>query len=243
MAERRSLLLVENGAEPMEEISLRLRQMDFHVLRTKTLDQATEVLRDPRYVVGATLLPPDLPALDLERTILSFHGNEPDRSLGLMIYGERPDADHRARMRRAGVEYALWVPLDDNTLRFQVNKALAGGGPPVSSRRAVRVPTNWPIQVATGGRRKPAKVYSLSARGAYLATLRPSLPRAQVELSLPLPDGDLQIVGEVVMTNVPGNLVRRNLPIGMGIRFTEPGKEAAQAIARFAEERQAWLRV
>jgi hypothetical protein len=243
MADRRSLVLVETGAEPMEEISLRLRQMGFHVLRTKTIDQAMETLRDPRYVIGAAVLPPDLPALDLESAVTAFRRVEPDGSLSLMAHGPRPDADRRARMRRAGVEYALWLPVDDNTLRFQMNRALAGGGPPVSSRKALRVPTNWPVTVESGGRDKAAKVYCVSARGAFLATHRPSLPRARVAVSLPLPDADLRVAGEVVMTNVPGNLVRRNLPIGMGIRFTEQSEAEEEALARFTEERLAWLRV
>jgi hypothetical protein len=243
MGERRSLLLVESGGEPMEEISLRLRQMGLHVIRTKTLDQAMEALRDARYVIGAAVLPPELPALDLESAVVAFRRVEPDGSLSLMAHGPRPDADRRARMRRSGVEYALWLPLDDNTLRFQVNRALAGGGPPVSSRKALRVPTNWPVRVESGGRDKPAKVYCVSARGAFLATHRPSLPRARVEVSLPLPEADLRVRGEVVMTTVPGNLVRRNLPIGMGIRFTGQAEGEEEALARYAEERLAWLRV
>jgi hypothetical protein len=92
------------------------------------------------------------------------------------------------------------------------------------------VPTNWPVRIRSGGREKPAKVYSLSPRGAYLATARPSLPRSLVWLSLPLPEGDLKVSGEVVMTNVPGNLVRRNLPIGMGVRFLGLTDEVSGAI-------------
>ena len=243
MAQRPSLLLVDVGSESMQELSLRLRQMSLHVIRTKTTEQGLDALVDPRYAIAAAVIPPDLPALDLEQALQAFQEVCPEQSLPLLAYGRRPSADHRARMRRSGVEWALWLPLDDNTLRFQVNRSLAGGGPIVSSRRAARVPTNWPVRIQVGEREKPAKLYSVSARGAYLATSRPSLPRSRIDLSLPLPSGDLPLAAEVVMTNVPGNLLRRNLPIGMGVCFRDPSEEVQRSILSFTEQRAAWLRV
>ena len=87
------------------------------------------------------------------------------------------------------------------------------------SRRAERVPASWPVEVRIGSRARPAQLYSLSARGAFLATAGPALRRTLVHITLPLPSQDLRVAGEVVLTNVPGNLRKRNLPIGMGIRF------------------------
>jgi len=45
-----------------------------------------------------------------------------------------------------------------------------------------------------------------------------------------LPSGDRRISGEVVMTNVPGNLVRGNLPVGMGVRFTGHDRETERVL-------------
>ncbi len=243
--ERRTLLLVDAGHSTMEALSLRLRQMDFHVVRAKTADQATEALGDPRFMIGAVVIPPDLPVLDLERSLHVFRQVEPDRvpDLPIVAFGERPDADQRGRLRRAGVDYGLWTPIEDNTLRFQVNRALAGGGPTVTTRRAIRVPTNWPVVVRAGGREKPAKLYSVSARGGYLATPRPSMQRAVVHLTLPLPEGDLPVTGEVVATNVPGNLVKRNLPIGMAVRWSGLDLAEQDRIQTFVDERDDRLRL
>jgi len=243
MLERCSLLLVDAGGEPMEDLSLRLRRMGFHVVRTKTPEQAAKALADPRFVIGSIVVPPDLPAYDLELALAAFRGLDAPRSLPLMAAGRRPDADRRDKLRRAGLGQGLWQPLDDNTLRFQVNRALAGGEPAPASRRAERVPTNWPVQIRSGDRQKPAKVYSVSSRGAFLATSRPSMVRAQVATVLPLPAGDVPLAAEVVMTNVPGNLLRHNLPIGMGIRFTGQSGEDERQITEWARERAAWLRV
>jgi hypothetical protein len=54
---------------------------------------------------------------------------------------------------------------------------------------------------------------------------------------LPLPSCDLRLSGEVVMTNVPGNLVRGNLPVGMGVRFTGHSRKVEKSLLAFTEER------
>lgn len=243
--ERRTLLLVDAGSSPMEALSLRLRQMDFHVVRAKTIDHASEALADARFRVGAVVVPPDLPVLDLERSLHAFRSVDPDRipPLSIVVSGERPDADQRGRLRRAGVGWGLWTPVEDNTLRFQMNRALAGGGPPVATRRALRVPTNWPLAVSASGREKPAKLYSVSVRGGYLATPRPSMTRAIVHLTLPLPEGDMLVSGEVVATNVPGNLVKPNLPIGMAVRWSGLERAEVNRIQVFVDDRDDRLRL
>ncbi len=243
--ERRTLLLVDSGSTSMEALSLRLRQMDFHVVRAKTMDQGLEALSDPRFQVGCVVIPPDLAVVDLERSLRALRMVEPDRvpALPIVVFGERPDADQRGRLRRASVDYGLWSPIDDNTLRFQMNRSLSGGGPMVATRRAPRVPTNWPVEIHAGGREKPAKLYSLSARGAYLATPRPSMPKAVVHLTLPLPEGDVRVSGEVVATNVPGNLVKKNLPIGMAVRWSGLDQDSEDQIRGFVEERDERLRL
>lgn len=69
------------------------------------------------------------------------------------------------------------------------------------------------------------------------------MPRAVVHLTLPLPEGELPVTGEVVATNVPGNLVKRNLPIGMAVRWS--GLELAEQdrIQTFVDERDDRLRL
>jgi len=189
------------------------------------------------------VIPPDLPVPGLDRALAVLRGRAGKKLRHFLVTGNRPNVAERSLLRRAGVALALWEPFDDHTLQFQVNRALLEDRSAIRRRHATRVPTNWPVRVTTGKREKQAKIYSVSAHGVYLATPRPSLPKALIHFSLPLPSGDRRISGEVVMTNVPGNLVRGNLPVGMGVRFTGYDRETEQLILAFTEERGRALRV
>jgi CheY-like chemotaxis protein len=247
MKRERHVLLVDVGPESMEGLSARVRRLGFRAVRAKTSDEAVAAFRDPRFRIGAVVIPPELPALDLERAVAALRGAGAGGELPLLAAGTRPDADQRSRLRRAGVRFALWSPVDEPTLRFQLNRALADAASEEErqdrERRALRVPAHWPVEVSSGGRCKPATLTSLSASGAFLATPRPSLPRALLHFTLPLPTGDLRLAAQVVMTNVPGNLARRNLPLGMGVRFRGIPEELEDQVRAFTEERARTLLV
>ena len=237
VSKRVTLLLIDAGASPMARLSQRLRELGYRVLRTKTVEQGRAALSDPRFAMTVALIPPDLPVPDLDRALAALRAPARGPVLHFVATGAKPDANERSLLRHAGVAFALWEPFDDHTVQFQINRALAGVTSPSRRRQAMRVPTNWPVRVTTGKREKQAKIYCISAEGAYLATPRPSLPKALIHFSLPLPSGDLRLSGEVVMTNVPGNLVRANLPTGMGVRFTGHTRKVEQSILAFTEER------
>jgi hypothetical protein len=240
---RETLLLIDTGANPMEGPSRRLRELGYRVLRTKTVEQGHAALSDPRFAIRVAVIPPDLPVPDLARALATLRTPASKKLVCFLVTGMRPDADERSLLRRAGLELALWEPFDDHTLQFQVNRALVEGGSPPRKRHSARVPTSWPVRVTAGEREKQAKVYCVSAHGAFLATSRPSLPKALIHFSLPLPSGDVRLSGEVVMTNVPGNLVRGNLPVGMGVRFAGYNRQTEEAILAFTKERSRALRV
>jgi hypothetical protein len=39
------------------------------------------------------------------------------------------------------------------------------------------------------------------------------------------------------MTNVPGNVMKRNLPFGMGVHFDQVNEQSSVALLLYAEER------
>jgi hypothetical protein len=242
----RSVLVVDAGGHPLEPVAQRLRLLGVAALRAKTAAEARAALADPRAPIGAVLIPPDPPTLDLPRALRVLTRALDGGVLPLLVCGPRPEPEVRARLREAGAELALWEPLDDHTLRFQVNRALARGAAANVPRRALRVPAHWPVQVRMGARTRPAHVYSLSTCGAFLATAGPALRRSLVHVTLPLADeaGErLRLACEVVATNVPGNLRRRNLPLGMGVRFLGLGPGAERALQHYTEKRRVDLAV
>ena len=240
---RRTVLVVDAGGHPLEPAAQRLRLLGIPALRAKTGAEARAALVDPRAAIGAVLIPPDPPTLDLPRALRALSTTPDGTQLALLVCGPCPDVAGRARLRDAGARLALWEPLDDHALRFQVNRAFATGTSQALPRRAERVPTSWPVEVRIGAKVRPSQLYSLSARGAYLATAGPALRRTLVHVTLPLPGQDLRVAGEVVLTNVPGNLRKRNLPIGMGIRFLGLSNEAERALSTYTAERGAQLLV
>ena len=232
----RTVLLVDCGSHPLQDLTARVRRVGFRVLRAKTPEDGREVLRESRHAVGALVLPSDFSAPDLGLALRAFRELSRDSSLPILVAGPRPAEEDGARLRSAGAELALFEPLDDHTLRFQLNRALCRRLDPRAERRAVRAPVDWAVRVRSGGREKPARVYCFSATGAFLATSRPSSRGSLLYLTLPLPARSLDLAGRVVMTNVPGNLMHDNLPLGMAVQFTGVAPEAVAALRCLAED-------
>ncbi len=152
--------------------------------------------------------------------------------------GRDPGPEGRQRLRHAGVQIPIFDPLDLHTLRFQVNRALATGRPVHRHRTTLRAPADWPVLVRSGVRQKEGRIYSVSASGAYLSIAQPWMVKARVEVRVSIPDGDsVTASGRVVMTNVPGNVMKRNLPFGMGVHFDQVSEHSSVALLLYAEER------
>ena len=118
------------------------------------------------------------------------------------------------------------------------NRARASSRTVLGDRSLLRAPADWPIAIYAGTRRKPARVYSLSAGGCYLATWRPNIPGARVVMDLPMADGPVRVGAQVVMANVPGDFMRQNLPVGMGMCFRNLPHEIETALSAWADQRQ-----
>lgn len=231
----RSVLVMDGGGAPRAALAHRLRRLGYRTLRAKSPEDAFRLVEEHRHLIGVALIPPDLAVIDLPAALAALAAGAPDGRLTYVVTGAVPHDDALDELRQAGVRLALWEPFDDARLRFQVNRALvddAGALP----RRETRAPVDLPAQVFQSGRQKPARVYTLAPGGAYLETPRPAMRGARVEVELPVGAGPLRASGVVVYTNVPGNLHRDNLPVGMGVRFTDVAEAAATAVRRLVAE-------
>jgi CheY-like chemotaxis protein len=233
----RTVLLIDVGVEPMELLNALARRLDYRVVRAKTTDEAVQILADPRFAVGCVVVPPDLPVPNVARAISALRGAARSRDLPFLVAGSARSEEAARALAGAGVTLPLWEPIDAHTLRFQLNRALAGGANFRRRRAARRVPSSARAVVHARNRVKEARLYSLSAHGVYLATAAPSLRGSDVQLELPLLAACGRLSGQVVMTNVVGNLMKRNLPPGMAVRFQRLRVEEHATLELYVERK------
>jgi len=160
----------------------------------------------------------------------------------IVAVGPRPDPRELDVLRRAGAGFGLFEPFHDGELRFVLNLSSheAKGR---DSRRESRVPTDLVATVFAATGEKSTAVYSLSRSGAYLETRRPTPAGGKVDILLPLPSGALRLAARVMTVNVPGNLQRPNLPMGMGVQFSNLEPRSEQAIGAYVDSRNGAYRL
>lgn len=231
-----SVLVLDGSDAPRAALTNRMRLMGYRALRAKTPEEAFALVEEPRHCVTAALIPPDLAVADLAAALENLAARAPTGRLTYVVAGPCPADEGLVELREAGLELALWEPIDDARLRFQVNRALAIPTSDGLPRAELRAPLSIGAQVVHAGRRKGARVYTLSTGGAYLDTSRPTLRNASIEVELELGPSAVCVPGVVVYTNVPGNLRRTNLPFGMGVAFRDVPDAALARIRRAVAE-------
>ncbi len=243
MAGRKLLLLIDAGGESMHVLASRVRRLGYPVLRAKTTEEAKQLLCDPRYAVSAAVIPSDLPVVNLRAALAALRQVSAVEHLSFLVSGGRPPPGRRRELQEAGAEFGLWDPVDAHTLRFQINRAMVGRIPRPSRRRSLRAPASWPVDLRVGRRHKEGRVYSISANGAFLSTSTPALRKTVVVAKMALPMATVRVTGPVVFTNVPGNLQKRSLPVGMAVRFEGTPPETEALLQVYAEVRHCTLEV
>jgi len=225
LAEPTVLVLGDHGMA-LSDLAEQIRGFGFRAVRAKTPQDALDLAAERGYRFDSALVDASMGAMDLGAALTMIRHRARAGHMEAIATGPEPDAGERARLREAGVRFALWQPVGPHALLFHLNRATSSEGR--NLRAAQRVPTDWRTRVMVAGRAKPAAVYSLSTGGAYLATERPSMRGAEMAIDLPLAGGSLSVLGRVLYTNVPGNLRRSHLPPGMGVHFVcTPNQDAA----------------
>ncbi len=228
---RRHTLILESshGLETMD-LARRLRELGAPATVVRDFEDAEAVLREEDLDVGAVLVPTHCEPEDLRRRLDLLRGLAPKDGLRLISVGDTPEKAHRKRLRKAGVKLAMWNPLHEANLRFQLHRAHSPAPDGFGKRESPRVPTDWHCSVTVTGRTKNATIFSLAETGAFLATKRAVMNGAKVSLQMALPDGTMDTEADVVYANVPGNLQRPSLPLGMGVQFCALDKKARKRL-------------
>jgi hypothetical protein len=234
------VLLIETDPNQTGSLVAQLVHLGIEPIRVADLDEAIEVVESGEYSVSAVLLPADLPGKQVRKALKQMRRRE--LVLPAMAYGKVPDRAQRKRLRQADVLLSLWDGYDLGVLRFQINRLVSGENQH-SARESRRVPIHTPVRVLVGGREKSGFVYSLSEGGCFIESPRASMDGAELRMIFVLGKGELEIYGVVAFANVPGNLQRPNLPLGMGVRFEDVSKANRALLAGFIKERMNSLEV
>ena len=190
----------------------------------------------------AVVIDASLASRSLKKDLSKLARTADPSGLFYLASGEPPSSSVRKRLRSAGVQFALWDPFDDATLRFQLNRAWNQNRDD-HKRQSERIPTYLHAQIGGSQRVKDGVVYSLSVEGAYIESARASMAGATVDVAIRLPECFIETRGRVVFANVPGNLQRPNLPLGMAIRFEELDGQTSKHLKSYVKRRIAGLAV
>ena len=244
MAPERERVLLYAFGPAQGELAQRIRQLGYETFVEAEPRAAAARVARPGEPIRAILLPADIAlpqrAGELDQLTRAASGS----GVSFVAVGERPTSEAQAMLRDKNVRLCLWSPFHERELRFVLNRVLYDSaqrfGDPGEAdlRHDLRVPTSLGARIVVGEREKSAQVYSLAVGGCFLETLRPTLVGGALDVVLPLPLGELRVTGRVVLTNVTGNLVRANLPRGMGIEFLSLLPAAREAIEHYVRERE-----
>lgn len=220
--------------EEFDALAGRLLLLGFRPVRATSTEDGVRALDRGGDAIRAVLLSVPHSLGDLGSALGGLRDHASSNGLCFVATGPGPGPRELEELGEAGVEFALWTPFEDAALRFVLNEA-AQDARIAETRRAVRAPTQLLARVFSSAGQKAALVYTLSERGAFLETLRPTSAKGHVKVELPLPSGTLTVDARVVVTNVPGNLKKTNLPMGMGVEFIDVPDETRRALAECAE--------
>jgi hypothetical protein len=233
MARHRHILTLGFGDE-FESMSDRFLDLGFRAVRATLAEDGVRALARCGEPIRAVLLAVPHALGDLGFALDRLREHAPTPVLRFAATGSEPGPSELEELGEAGVELALWKPFDDAALRFVLNEALRDPHR-IESRRELRAPTAMTARVLSAAGTKSARVYNLSAGGAFLETPRPTPARGRVSVELPLPSGTLAVEAQVATTNVPGNIQKPSLPMGMGVEFTDLSEEARRALTEHVD--------
>jgi len=234
MATGHFILLIETDPSRTETLATQLVRLGVEPIRVANLADALQIVKSKEYSISGLLVPSEFEAKSLRKTLKSMRRRDP--ILPAMAYGKIPDPAQRKLLRQAGVLLSLWDGYDEGVLRFQINRLISGENQN-AVRESRRAPVHAPVRIAVGGREKQGMLYSISEGGCFIETPRASMDGAQLRMNFVLEERSFEIEAVVVFANVPGNLQRPNLPLGMGVQFPDISPSMQKSIGAFIADR------
>jgi hypothetical protein len=246
MTERRSQLnpvvLIEAEPGRLNDVARRVRLQGAEPIQACGCAEAANLLPPPDLGTTAVLIDIALASRSLKKDLARLRLAAAGPDLFSLAVGAPPTSRVRKQLRSAGLQFALWEPFDDATLRFQLNRAW-NADQDDHKRAHPRIPTYLHARIGSGARVKDGVVYSLSHEGAFLETPRATMAGAVVDLAIQLPTCLIETQAQVIFANVPGNLQRPNLSLGMAVHFEGLDPPTSKKVKSFIKRRLSELEI
>lgn len=215
---QRFALIFDTETGVLGRAAIELIELGIDVLYVNHVDEAALLAQQEAERLAAVLVPADCPPRDvqglLERVCPYASGVR-----GLVVVGDKPDAEAVAALRETGLQWALWKPFTPRELRFVMTAAMAADG--ADRRASLRIPSEIKTSVFSGRHSKDVVIHDLSTGGAYLASDKPFSEGTLLTLDVELPNGQFIGKGEVVYAKTADQEGRPDVPPGMGVVFTK----------------------
>jgi hypothetical protein len=232
----RSQILLFGFGKAHDELAGRIVVLGYRAIRANDVEAAVDLMQRQAQAVRVLMFSSDAPFANRSRDLRRMLDAGGALGVRVIVSGPQPNADELAALKRDGVRFCLWRGFHDAELRFVLNAALYDETRG-QLRPSARVPASLMVRVKSGAGEKAGMLYNLSETGAFVETPRPSMPSGRVTLTIEFPDGATVIPATVVFSNVPGNLQKPNLPLGMGVKFSGISDESARRVAKYIAER------
>lgn len=236
------VLLIEGTPGQLNELARRIRLQGAEPQIAGSVDEAVALVPQAEQESVAVVIDASFASRGLKKELPKLARAAEGTEFFFLATGDPATAGDRRKLRQAGVHFAIWNPFDDATLRFQLNRAWNQNRDD-HKRQSPRIPTFLHAQVGGSQRPKDGIVYSLSLEGAFIETARASMAGAAVDIAIRLPECTVETTSRVIFANVPGNLQRPNLPLGMAVRFEKLDAATAKQLKSFIKKRLLRLEV
>ena len=118
----RAVILLDGSSGPNDELVTHVAELGFVPVCCPTFEAAEAALECAEDPIHCTLIPTEFADRGLKRGLKNLRKRGVRAGLHLVAVGPEPDRSTRKRLRSAGIHYALWEPLEESTLRFQLNR-------------------------------------------------------------------------------------------------------------------------
>jgi hypothetical protein len=231
------MLIVDDDKNALAELPLRILRIGVDVFYTTGGEEAWLLASDEAPRIRAVLFPPSIDFDQISAVADRLRARAGDVPRTLIVVGPQPDEPTRERLRKGGVELALWEPFDESELRQVLANALTVGNH-ADTRKAPRFPITLLGRAFSGIHRRDVIVSTLSSGGAFLETPFPFLPETRITLELALPDGPLIMKARVACSRAERRSAAPGQPLGMGVAFADLDPAVKERLERFLADLQ-----